>query len=80
MPQFRQDYGDDVFIYQEVIDPGTEAIRKQDYYTNGDVVDFEYGRLVGEAFLQYDGKSIAQLEDLGGILAVSPLRIGGHIY
>lgn len=72
LAQFRQDYGDDVFIYQEVIDPGTEAIRKQDYYTNGDVVDFEYGRLVGEAFLQYDGKSIAQLEDLGESWRLAP--------
>jgi alpha-amylase len=72
LTQFHQTYGDDVFVYQEVIDPGTEAIRKQDYYANGDVVDFEYGRFVGEAFLQYEGASIAQLESLGESWGLAP--------
>ncbi|WP_052288160.1 alpha-amylase [Leptolyngbya iicbica] len=49
------------FIYQEVIDPGTEAIKKHDYYESGAVVDFEYGRLVGEAFLNVGDRSPADL-------------------
>lgn len=72
LEQFRQEYAGDFFVYQEVIDPGTEAIRKQDYYANGDVVDFEYGRLVGEAFLQYGGQAIAQLETLGESWGLAP--------
>ncbi|MGF1459579.1 MAG: alpha-amylase family protein [Leptolyngbyaceae cyanobacterium] len=52
------------FIYQEVIDPGTEAIKKQDYYELGDVVDFEYGRLVGEAFLNIGDRRLADLQNL----------------
>ncbi len=72
LDQFRRASGDDIYIYQEVIDPGTEAIRKQDYYANGNVVDFEYGRLVGEAFLQYGGKNIAQLESLGESWGLAP--------
>jgi alpha-amylase len=64
LARFKRDYPEQVYIYQEVIDPGTEAIRKQDYYSNGDVIDFEYGRIVGESFLQYDGQTIAQLATL----------------
>ena len=72
LEQFRRDSGNDLYIYQEVIDPGTEAIRKQDYYANGAVVDFEYGRLVGEAFLQFQGQNIAQLETLGESWGLAP--------
>jgi len=64
LEQFQDRSRGEPYIYQEVIDPGTEAIRKQDYYINGHVVDFEYGRLVGEAFLQYNDQSIAQLRTL----------------
>jgi len=52
------------FIYQEVIDPGTEAIRKQDYYPHGAVVEFEYGRRVGMAMLGEAGHSLAALAAL----------------
>ncbi|MDB9525033.1 alpha-amylase family protein [Oscillatoria sp. CS-180] len=52
----------DPFIYQEVIDPGTEAIKKQSYYALGDVVEFEYGRLVGEAFLNVGNLTLADLQ------------------
>lgn len=52
------------FIYQEVIDPGTEAVRKSEYYDNGQVTEFEYGRMVGEAFLGVKGQNLAQLENL----------------
>lgn len=62
----------DPFIYQEVIDPGTEAIRKQDYYTNGNVIDFEYGRYLGEAFLGLNGRALADLKDLGASWGLAP--------
>ncbi|MBW4514778.1 MAG: alpha-amylase family protein [Timaviella obliquedivisa GSE-PSE-MK23-08B] len=52
------------FIYQEVIDPGTEAVRKSEYYDNGQVTEFEYGKMVGEAFLGVEGQNLAQLEKL----------------
>lgn len=52
------------FIYQEVIDPGTEAVRKSEYYNNGQVTEFEYGKMVGEAFLGVKGQNLAQLEKL----------------
>jgi alpha-amylase len=52
------------FIYQEVIDPGTEAVRKNEYYGNGSVIEFEYGKMVGEAFLGEQGQTLAQLENL----------------
>jgi len=53
------------FIYQEVIDPGTEAVKKIEYYNNGNVLEFEYGRRVGEAFAGFEGQHLAQLETLG---------------
>jgi alpha-amylase len=54
----------DLKIYQEVIDPGTEAIRKKEYYPYGQVLDFEYGRLVSEAFLGKRGQTLAGLKTL----------------
>jgi len=62
--QVRDRLEPDPFIYQEVIDPGTEAIKKQDYYALGDVIEFEYGRLVGEAFLNVGDRTLASLKDL----------------
>ncbi len=59
--QVRERVEPDPFIYQEVIDPGTEAIKKQDYYGLGDVIEFEYGRLVGEAFLNLNDRTLADL-------------------
>jgi alpha-amylase len=71
--QFYQDQGNtDFFVYQEVIDPGTEAIRKQDYYGSGDVVDFEYGRQLGEAFLGLNGLNLAKLETFGESWGLAP--------
>lgn len=49
------------YIYQEVIDPGTEAISKRDYYALGDVVEFEYGRRVSEAFANVGDRTLADL-------------------
>lgn len=61
LTQVRDRVEPDPFIYQEVIDPGTEAIKKHDYYGLGDVIDFEYGRLVGEAFLNVGDRTLADL-------------------
>lgn len=55
----------DLYIYQEVIDPGTEAIRKQDYYASGNVIDFRYGSFMGEAFWGLEGQTLANLQTLG---------------
>ncbi|GAB4155902.1 MAG: carbohydrate-binding module family 20 domain-containing protein [Cyanobacteria bacterium J069] len=56
---------DDLYIYQEVIDPGTEAVKKGEYYAYGDVFEFEYGRVVSEKFAGIDGQTLEQLETLG---------------
>ncbi len=61
-----------LYIYQEVIDPGTEAIRKQDYYDNGNVIDFKYGRFIGEAFLGLEGQTLANLQTLGEGWGLAP--------
>ncbi len=61
LQQVRDRVEPDPFIYQEVIDPGTEAIKKHDYYESGHVIDFEYGRLVGEAFLNVGDRTPADL-------------------
>lgn len=63
LQQVRDLVEPDPFIYQEVIDPGTEAIKKSDYYGSGDVIDFEYGRIVGEAFLNVGDRTPAGLHD-----------------
>lgn len=60
------------FIYQEVIDPGTEAIKKLEYYPNGDVLEFEYGRMVSESMMGLDGKNLAQLKTLGETWGLAP--------
>lgn len=65
LTQVRAAAEPDPYIYQEVIDPGYEAIRKMEYYGNGDVHEFEYGRLVGEIFLGEEGKTLSQLQTLG---------------
>lgn len=60
------------YVYQEVIDPGYEAVRKTEYYGNGHVIEFEYGRLVGAKFLGVDGQAIAQLQTLGEDWGLAP--------
>jgi alpha-amylase len=60
------------FIYQEVIDPGTEAVRKSEYYQNGSVTEFEYGKMLGDAFSNEDGQSLAQLETLASSPRLMP--------
>lgn len=62
----------DPYVYQEVLDPGNEAIRKQEYYPNGQVIEAEYGRKVGEKFMGVNGQSIAQLETLGESWGLMP--------
>jgi alpha-amylase len=60
------------YILQEVIDPGTEAVRKSEYYSHGDVYEFEYGRLVGAKFLGLGGQSLSQLETLSEEWGLAP--------
>ncbi|MGG6293193.1 alpha-amylase [Leptolyngbya sp. AN02str] len=70
--QLRQQVNTDPYIYQEVIDPGNEAIKKSEYYDNGDVHEFEYGRLVSETFLGEGDRHLAQLETLGESWGLMP--------
>lgn len=72
LQQLRQRTPAQPYIYQEVIDPGNEAVRKQDYYPNGDVVEFEYGRRLGEIFLGHHGQVLADLETLGEDWGLAP--------
>jgi alpha-amylase len=60
------------YIYQEVIDPGNEVIRKSEYYANGKVIEFEYGRILGETFLGVNGKTLSQLQNLGESWGLMP--------
>ncbi|MBD0267237.1 MAG: alpha-amylase family protein [Cyanobacteria bacterium Co-bin8] len=64
LTQLQQRVGPGLYIYQEVIDPGTEAIKKQSYYSHGNVIEFEYGRLVSETFLGQEGRQLADLATL----------------
>jgi alpha-amylase len=64
-------YGSAPLIYQEVIDPGTEAVRKSEYYQNGHVIEFEYGKIIGEAFSD-NRQGLAQLEDLANSPRLMP--------
>lgn len=72
LTRLRQRTEAPLFIYQEVIDPGTEAIKKQAYYPNGKVIEFEYGRQVAEAFLGNNGRSLADLVNLGEASGLAP--------
>ena len=65
LQQARDRIEPDPFVYQEVIDPGTEAIKKEAYYGLGHVIEFEYGRWVGEAFLNVGDRTLADLLSLG---------------
>lgn len=70
--KFRALNPGDFYIYQEVIDPGTEAIRKQEYYPHGHVIDFKYGQFVSESFLGLNGHTLANLETLGESWGLAP--------
>jgi len=50
------------FIYQEVIDWGTEAIDASDYLVNGDVTEFKYPKALFAAFA---GGALDTLQNLG---------------
>ncbi len=65
LDQLHQRTDRELYIYQEVIDPGTEVIKKDEYYGNGAVHEFEYGRLVSEVFLNEGDRTLAQLNTLG---------------
>ena len=62
----------DPYIYQEVIDPGNEAIHKSEYYPDGNVIEFEYGKVIGEKFLGSNGQTLAQLQTLGESWGLMP--------
>ncbi len=62
----------DPFIVQEVIDPGGEAVSKSEYYQNGDVNEFLYGKKLGEKFLNIDGQKISQLSTFGETWGLAP--------
>lgn len=72
LTRLRQLTAAPLFIYQEVIDPGTEAIKKQAYYPNGKVIEFEYGRQVSEAFLGSNDRNLADLVNLGEASGLAP--------
>ncbi len=72
LTKLRDRHPEPLYIYQEVIDPGTEAIRKQDYYDSGNVIDFKYGRFIGEAFLGREGQTLANLQTLGEGWGLAP--------
>ena len=62
----------DPYIVQEVIDPGGEAVSKSEYYQNGDVNEFLYGKKLGEKFLGVDGQNISQLRTFGESWGLAP--------
>jgi alpha-amylase len=64
--------GAEPYVYQEVLDPGNEAIRKHEYYGNGQVIEAEYGRLIGAKFLGVEGQVLSQLETLGESWGLAP--------
>jgi alpha-amylase len=72
LEKLRDRHPEPLYIYQEVIDPGTEAIRKQDYYDSGNVIDFKYGRFIAEAFLGREGQTLANLQTLGEGWGLAP--------
>ncbi|NTU42381.1 MAG: ATPase [Nitrospirales bacterium] len=55
----------DYYVVQEVIDPGTEAVKKEWYYSNGDVNDFTYGQKLKEQFMNWNGQHISNLRTFG---------------
>ena len=59
------------FVVQEVIDPGTEVVKKTEYYATGDVNEFLFGQRVGEKF-RNQGGNISQLRTLGESWGLAP--------
>ena len=59
------------FVVQEVIDPGTEVVKKSEYYAIGDVNEFLFGQRVGEKF-RNQGGNISQLRTLGESWGLAP--------
>jgi alpha-amylase len=63
--QLRAKVGADVYVVQEVIDLGGEAVKRESYYDFGDVDDFVYGRKLAEQFRNANGQRIANLRSFG---------------
>jgi len=72
MQQVQDATSTKLFIYQEVIDPGNEAIRKREYYPNGRVIESEYGKFLGAKFLGIEGQNLSQLQTLGESWGLMP--------
>lgn len=53
------------YVVQEVIDPGTEAVKKEWYTPHGDVDEFNYGKILKLFFTGVNDKNISMLEGLG---------------
>jgi glycosidase len=52
------------YIFQEVIDPGTEPIKSTEYVAYGDVTEFRYSIQLGAVLNGCQGASLAQLKTL----------------
>uniref|UniRef100_A0A8B9UUP1 alpha-amylase n=1 Tax=Anas zonorhyncha TaxID=75864 RepID=A0A8B9UUP1_9AVES len=53
------------FIYQEVIDLGSEPITGSEYFGNGRVTEFKYGAKLGTVIRKWDGEKMAYLKNWG---------------
>ncbi|XP_041276634.1 pancreatic alpha-amylase-like [Onychostruthus taczanowskii] len=53
------------FIYQEVIDLGSEPIKGSEYFGNGRVTEFKYGAKLGTVLRKWDGEKMAYLKNWG---------------
>eukprot|EP00002_Diphylleia_rotans_P009574 TRINITY_DN19961_c0_g1_i1.p1 TRINITY_DN19961_c0_g1~~TRINITY_DN19961_c0_g1_i1.p1 ORF type:complete len:528 (-),score=104.17 TRINITY_DN19961_c0_g1_i1:244-1827(-) len=53
------------FVFQEVIDLGTEPITGREYINTGRVTEFKYGMELGKCFRNVDGQRIAYLREFG---------------
>ncbi|EPY74923.1 Pancreatic alpha-amylase precursor isoform 9-like protein [Camelus ferus] len=56
--------GSKPFIYQEVIDLGSEPIKSSEYYENGRVTEFKYGAKLGTVIRKWDGEKMAYLKNM----------------
>lgn len=57
--------GSKPFIYQEVIDLGSEPIKSSEYFENGRVTEFKYGAKLGTVLRKWNGEKMAYLKNWG---------------
>uniref|UniRef100_A0A8C5SH10 alpha-amylase n=1 Tax=Laticauda laticaudata TaxID=8630 RepID=A0A8C5SH10_LATLA len=53
------------FVYQEVIDLGSEAVQSSEYFRNGRVTEFKYGMQLGTVLRKWNGQKMANLKSWG---------------